>query len=77
MALGKKDIVFVGSHGCSKRSGDKHLFEKGLKEMIKRIDPAVICIYGTVSSNVSQLIESNKIKLIVFESEFSLTHEER
>jgi hypothetical protein len=75
--LRQKDIVFVGSHGCSKRSGDKHLFEKGLKEMIKRIDPAVICIYGTVSSNVSQLIESNKIKLIVFESEFSLTHEER
>ena len=75
--LRKKDIVFVGSHGCSKRSGDKQLFENGLKEMIKKIDPAVICIYGTVSSNVSELIASNNIKLVAFESEFSLTHEGR
>ena len=69
--------MFIGSHGCSKRNGDKQLFERGLEEMIKRINPTVICIYGTVSPTVNEIISKHNIKLVIFESEFSVVHKER
>lgn len=75
--LKQNDIVFIGSHGCSKRNDDKHLFVSGLEEMINRITPNVICIYGTVSPAVNQLICDRNIKLVAFESEFSLAHKVR
>lgn len=75
--LKQRDIVFIGSHGCSKRNGDKQLFERGLEEMIKRINPKVICIYGTVSPTVNEIISKHNIKLVIFESEFSVVHKER
>lgn len=74
-ALKQNDIVFVGSHGCSKRKDDKKLFYDGLKEMIKVIKPKTICIYGKISKEIRSELSKTKIQIVQFESEYSLTHE--
>lgn len=73
--LAHNDIVFVGSHGCSKRKEDKALFREGLLEMVERIHPKTICVYGKTNDDVFEQIQKKGIQIITFESEFSKTHE--
>ena len=49
-------IVSVGSHGCSKGLADRKLFESGLEEMIRRIKPESIVIYGKVTDSIQHIL---------------------
>ena len=44
----------------------------GLKEMIKVIKPKTICIYGKISEEIRSELSKTKIKIVQFESEYSL-----
>lgn len=72
--LKRNDIVFVGSHGCSKRKGDKALLVEGLKAMVQRISPNVICVYGKTSLPIFEELRNKGISIISFESECSCVH---
>jgi len=73
--LKKKDIVFVGSHGCSKKNNDKKLFFNGMLKMIETINPRIICVYGKANNEVFTKLKKQGVQIISFESEYSLTHE--
>lgn len=73
--LKKEDIVFVGTHGCVKRKADRQTFEEGFKEMVIRIHPSVICVYGKANLQIFRKLEEDGIQIKQFESEYSLTHE--
>lgn len=73
--LKKNDIVFIGSHGCSKKRNDKQLFYDGLMQMISIIEPKAICVYGKSNNKIFDTIKEQGIEVIGFESEYSLTHE--
>ena len=73
--LKKNDILFVGSHGCSKKKEDRKAFEDGLIEMVNRLEPRTICVYGKTNRPIFQTIMDKGITVVPFESEFSLTHE--
>lgn len=73
--LKKNDIVFIGSHGCLKKNGDKKLFFDGLMKMVQVIKPKVICVYGKINNDAFSKLIKQGIKIVNFESEYSLTHE--
>ena len=73
--LKNNDIVFIGSHGCSKCKGDIKILELGLRKMIETINPRIICVYGKASAPIFEEIKAKGIEIKQYESEFSLTHE--
>ena len=73
--LKQNDILFVGSHGCSKRLDDREIFSKGLMEMVNRLKPTTICVYGKVSNPVFKELLELGISVVPFDSEFSLSQE--
>ncbi len=64
-------IVAVGSYGCSKKREDCYLFENGLKELIKRIKPKTIIIYGSLTDSVKEILEDYNQEYCSFESDIS------
>lgn len=73
----KNGIVSVGTNGCYKRKADKYLFEKGFIEMIKRLKPVFIIIYGAVSSKLIAIMKINNIRWKQFDSETHMYFKEK
>lgn len=69
-------IVSVGSHGCSNKLTDRRLFDTGLVELINRVKPTAIIIYGSVTDSMKAILEKHNQKYIVFRSETSIAMEE-
>lgn len=67
----KNKTVAVGTHGCMKRIEDKELFILGLEEMVKRLSPKTIIVYGAAPEDIFRQYAACGIKIIPFESEFS------
>ena len=59
-------IVAVGSYGCSKALADRYLFDKGLEELIKRVQPECIIFYGTVTDSMKAILDKYNQKYVVF-----------
>ncbi len=67
----KNKTVSVGTHGCIKSKEDKEYFKKGLKELIKRLSPKTIIVYGAAPDDIFKPYKDAGINIIPFESEFS------
>lgn len=67
----KYNTVAVGTHGCIKRKSDREYFKKGLDELVKRLSPKNIIVYGAVPDDIFKKYKDSGIKIIHFESEFS------
>lgn len=67
----KDKTVAVGTHGCIKRTEDKKLFKSGLEEMVKRLSPKTIIVYGAAPDDIFGQYAKRGIDIIPFESEFS------
>lgn len=67
----KNSIVAVGSHGAIKAKEDRRYFKKGLDEMITRLSPGTIIVYGAAPDDIFKPYSDKGIKIIAFESEFS------
>ena len=72
----EKSIVAVGSYGCSNKLEDRKLFDSGLVELIKRVKPDAIVIYGTITDSMKDILEKNNQKYYVFRSDTSVAMEE-
>ena len=67
----KFKTVAVGTHGCIKRRIDKDYFKDGLAEMVKRLSPRTIIVYGSAPDNIFKKYRDIGINIMPFESEFS------
>ena len=63
--------IAVGTHGCIKNKIDKEYFKKGLAELVKRLSPKTIIIYGATPDDIFKVYKDAGIEIISFESEFS------
>ena len=70
-ALTEFKTVAVGTHGCIKRRIDKDYFKDGLAEMVKRLSPRTIIVYGSAPDNIFKKYRDIGINIMPFESEFS------
>ena len=64
-------IVAVGTLGCSKTNADKALLINGFLEMIKRIKPRLVVIYGPICKELEYIINKYDIKIKHFDSDIS------
>ena len=63
--------VAVGTHGCIKKKADKEIFKNGLAELVKRLSPKNIIVYGAAPDSIFKPYRDMGINIIVFESEFA------
>ena len=75
--IAKGSVVAVGSYGCSKSKADKLLFEKGFIELIRRIEPSAIIIYGAITPNVEKVLSEHNQKYVQFIPEISVSMKEK
>lgn len=64
-------VVAVGTLGCSKTKVDKVLLVNGFVEMIKRIKPKKVLIYGPICDELKYILEKYDISVLQFDSEIS------
>ena len=67
----KYKTIAVGTHGCIKNKIDKDYFKKGLAELVKRLSPKTIIVYGATPDVIFKTYKDAGIEIISFESEFS------
>ena len=67
----KFKTVAISTHGCIKKREDREYFKKGLAEMVKRLSPRKIIVYGSVPESIFKPYTDLGIVIIPFESEFS------
>jgi hypothetical protein len=72
--LPKDSVVAVGTHGSIKRTDDKSYFFDGLMEMLDRIEPRKIVVYGSLGNKLFLPLFFSNIEIIQFESDFSYSH---
>lgn len=69
--IAKGSAVAIGTLGCSKEEYDKYLFNKGLREMIIRIKPSLIIIYGSLTKEIKNILDTNNQEYVFFPSQTS------
>ena len=69
--LRQNHIVAVSTLGCLRSNADKELFIPGLEELIKRVHPETIILYGTLNKDIKSLLDRYHQKYLFFPSEIS------
>jgi len=77
LGIEKGSIVSVGTHGCSKNNDDKNILLNGMVELIKRISPRVIMIYGPVIPELKRIFSKYNQNYISYDSTTKLGFERR
>ncbi len=67
----KFKTVAVGTHGCIKNRIDKDYFKDGLAEVVRRLLPRTIIVYGAAPDDIFKKYRDASINIMPFESEFS------
>jgi hypothetical protein len=67
--------VAVGSLGGLKNSINRHYFLLGFDEMLKRIMPDTVVIYGGVPEQIRINCENTGAKFIQFNTQFQISHQ--
>ena len=65
----KHSVIAIGSHGLIKHPENRTIFMNGFKEMIRRIEPSTLIIYGPYTKEMKILCENNNTCVIHFDCE--------
>ena len=75
LGIEKQSIVSIGTLGCIQGKENKYYFELGLNEMINRLQPKVVIVYGRFPKEVFDRF-NDRTQFIHFNSEYEETHKE-
>lgn len=64
----KKSIIAIGTYGSVKQIIDRHYLEKAIEELLKRIEPSYIVIYGSVYKELAEILNKENVPYLIFES---------
>lgn len=67
--LKRKKTVAVGTYGCIQNHIDREYFRKGLAELIKRLTPNTIIVYGCAPEDIFSEWMHQGIHFIFFDCE--------
>ena len=73
----KHSVIAIGSHGLIKHPENKLIFMNGFKEMIRRVEPSKLVIYGPFTEEMRGLCDKSNIDVVHFESEQSEARKEK
>lgn len=74
LGVPKYNTIAVGSHGCIKVKEDRQWFSMGLANIIHKVHPATIIVYGTKPDELFKQYEDAGIMVICFKSECARSH---
>ena len=66
------DLISIGTIGCIKDSSYWDLYQKGLDEMIERLEPKIILVYGRSPDKFFKKYKDKGIIIHQYESQTSL-----
>ncbi len=66
--------IAVGTHGCIKRGDDRRMMALCVAEIVERLTPKFIVVYGSAPDDVFESALEAGIGIVAFESQFSQTH---
>lgn len=67
--------VAVGTAGCMREKESRKVFEKGFPEMLDRLRPERIIVYGSAKNQVFSIAEAGGIEIKAFQTSTSLAFE--
>lgn len=72
----KNSVVAIGTVGGSPRKlEDRERFEEGLFEMVKRLEPYTVIVYGSAKYSCFDTLRKNGIEIIAYQGETSAAYE--
>ncbi len=71
--VAKGGTIAVGSHGCIKIKVERDYFEKGLCEIIHKLEPKRIIVYGRAPDSIFGKYINSGIEICQYDSDFSLS----
>lgn len=66
--------IAIGTHGCVRKTVDQRIFRAGFYEMLRRLQPSCIIVYGSIPSYIEGECSRRNIRLVHFNSTFGTTH---
>ena len=67
----KNSIVAVSTLGCLKSNKDKELFLPGFEELIKRVEPKCIILYGSFTPEVKAILNQYNQEFVFFPAQIA------
>lgn len=64
----------IGSHGCIKNKTERSFFQRGLEYVVNELMSQNIVVYGSASSSILEKYQENGIRIIQFNSDYSVIH---
>jgi hypothetical protein len=64
----QNSVIAIGTHGCIKHTSDIDYHRQGIPEMIRRLSPSVIIVYGAAPDKVFAIHRYRGQKIAVYES---------
>lgn len=71
--VSKGGTIAVGSHGCIKVKVERVYFEKGLGEVIRKLEPKRVIVYGKAPDDIFSDYIKSGIEICQYDSEYSLS----
>lgn len=62
----KNSMVIICTHGCINNNSDKSRYKLGLSELVKRISPPTILVYGSAPDDIFAIYKTSGIKIIQY-----------
>lgn len=77
LGIPKNTIVAISTHGCIKKDSKNNnylrkCFKKGLKEMLKQLEPKMVIVYGYMPNDIFEEFKKDT-KFVRYPSEFEQT----
>lgn len=74
--IAKNSVVAIGTVGGSPRKlEDRERFEEGLFEMVKRLNPHTIIIYGSANYQCFNLLRKKGVEIIIYQGQTNAAYE--
>ena len=74
--IAKHCVIAVGAHGNLKLAEDRNIFLDGLNEVVKRLEPTAIVIYGAAPEKYFRKYKDSGILIFQFDSSCAASHKE-
>ncbi len=65
----KHSVIAVGSHGLIKHPENRTIFMNGFREMVRRVEPSTLVIYGPYTLEMQNICTKFNIEVIHFDCE--------
>lgn len=71
LGIPKHATIAVGTHGCMKNKDDRIFLTEGLADVIERLEPNIVIVYGTAPAAIFDKFRDKGIIILQFDSSFA------